>query len=381
MRPETRRDIVFLGGGLANGLAAYRLAARRPEVSTLVLEAGETLGGNHTWSFHGGDLTPDQHAWVAPLVSRSWDGTDVAFPSHRRRVAGAYHSLRSVRFHEAVSSVLGERVRLRAPVRAVSGRTVTLESGEAIDGGCVIDGRGWNAAGIPVAWQKFVGVELALAAPHGLERPVLMDATVPQVDGFRFFYALPWDGTHVLLEDTRYSDTPDIIEADYRAEIRAYAKARGWTILDEGRVEAAALPIPLGGALALPPPDAAVSGARGGFFHATTGYSLPDAVRFADDLAALPSFDGAATADWARERSLRHWRSQRFFRMVNRLLFLAAPPETRYRMLEAFYRRDDALVSRFYAGRMSAADRLRMFAGRPPVALGAAFRAALTRFA
>jgi lycopene beta-cyclase len=59
-------------------------------------------------------------------------------------------------------------------------------------------------------WQKFVGQRLRLAHPHGVARPVIMDAAVEQIDGFRFVYTLPLAPDEVFIEDTYYSDSPTI---------------------------------------------------------------------------------------------------------------------------------------------------------------------------
>ena len=67
-----RHALVLAGGGLASCLIAWRLARVRPDIDLVLVERGPTLGGNHTWSFHGADLTADQHAWLAPLVVHSW---------------------------------------------------------------------------------------------------------------------------------------------------------------------------------------------------------------------------------------------------------------------------------------------------------------------
>ena len=40
-------------------------------------------------------------------------------------------------------------------------------------------------------YQKFVGLEIRTPQPHGMVRPLLMDARVAQIDGFRFVYVLP----------------------------------------------------------------------------------------------------------------------------------------------------------------------------------------------
>ena len=41
-------DLILVGGGLANGLIAWRLRMQRPELNILLLESGERIGGNHT---------------------------------------------------------------------------------------------------------------------------------------------------------------------------------------------------------------------------------------------------------------------------------------------------------------------------------------------
>jgi lycopene beta-cyclase len=66
-----RCDVLLVGGGLANGLIAWRLRQRRPELSVLLVEREPTLGGQHTWSFHATDVEPAQDAWLAPLLRRS----------------------------------------------------------------------------------------------------------------------------------------------------------------------------------------------------------------------------------------------------------------------------------------------------------------------
>ena len=47
----------------------------------------------------------------------------------------------------------------------------------------------------------------------------------------------------------------------------------------------------------------------------------------------------------------------------------------RYRVLEHFYRLDPDLIARFYAGRSTLADRMKILSGRPPVPVGKALKA------
>ena len=51
----------------------------------------------------------------------------------------------------------------------------------------------------------------------------------------------------------------------------------------------------------------------------------------------------------------------------------------RYRVLERFYRLPEPLIGRFYAGRSTFADRLRILAGRPPVSVRRAVAAVMEK--
>jgi lycopene beta-cyclase len=112
-------------------------------------------------------------------------------------------------------------------------------------------------------------------------------------------------------------------------------------------------------------------------FHPTTGYSLPEAVRLADAIAACPDLRGPALYALTRGRSQEAWRRNRFFRLRNKMLYRAAKPEERYRVLQHFYGLPQPLVGRFYAGRPTWGDKLRILSGRPPVPVGRALRALL----
>ncbi len=57
------------------------------------------------------------------------------------------------------------------------------------------------------------------------------------------------------------------------------------------------------------------------------------------------------------------------------MLFRAAEPAQRYRILERFYRLPEPLIGRFYAGQSTLLDRLRILLGKPPVPIGRAIKA------
>ena len=369
--------LILVGGGLANGLIAHRLAACRPEVDWTILEAGESLGGNHTWSFHAGDLTPAQQGWMEPFVAARWPGYAVAFPGLERRLPLGYRSASSERLRAVLAPHAG-RIRTGAAVRALRPDGVTLDSGEEVRADAVIDGRGFRPSPhLRIAYQKFVGVELRTAAPHGQAEPVIMDATVPQRDGFRFVYTLPFGPDRMLVEDTYYADGRGLDRAALRRETLDYAARRGWRVASVLREEEGVLPIALGGDIAAFWADSggvARAGLRAALFHPTTGYSLPDAVRLADRIAGLRDLSAPSLHGETRAHSIACWEAGGFYRLLDRMLFEAAEPGRRYRLLERFYRLSPDLVSRFYAGRSTLYDKARVLTGKPPVPVLRALR-------
>lgn len=379
---RTECDVLLVGGGLSNGLIALRLAQCRSELRVVVLEGGDAAGGNHTWSFHDADLDAAQNAWVAPLVAHRWPAHAVRFPQRRRRVEGGYASITSSRFDAVLRERLGDRLVLGAAVRRLDERTVTLADGRVMTARCVLDGRGARPSPhIALGFQKFLGQEIRTAAPHGLTEPVLMDATVDQHDAYRFVYLLPFSPDTLLIEDTYYADGAMLDDAVLRERIAAYARAQGWRIAEVLREERGVLPIVLAGDAQAFWRDAAQGavpvGLAAALFHPTTGYSLPDAVRLADLVAALPDVDATSVRTAVRDHALRAWRDRGFFRLLNRMLFRAAEPTQRWRVMQRFYGLPAPLIARFYAGRPTLADQLRILTGKPPVPLGAALRAAL----
>jgi lycopene beta-cyclase len=372
-----RADVVLVGGGLANGLIALRLRALRPDLRVILLERDKRIGGEHTWCHFETDVSPAIGGWLRPLIVHRWSGYEVRFPAHRRALDTAYLAITSQRLHEVVSTALGDDVWLGATVSDVSPHQVTLSDGRRITAATVIDGRGpRRSRSLVLGWQKFLGQGVRLSAPHGLTRPIVMDATVPQLDGYRFLYVLPLDSTRLLIEDTRYSDGDALDHADVRAAIAAYAAQQGWTIAKVEREEHGVLPIALAGDIDAYWREAraqvAEVGLRAALFQPTTGYSLPDAARLAEQIAALPHITSAHVRACAEAHSKAAWRRRRFFRLLNRMLFRACAPDQRYKVLERFYRLGAPLIQRFYAARLTPFDQARVLMGKPPVPIVAA---------
>lgn len=377
-------DCVFVGGGLANCIIAYWFKTRNPNLKIIIIEKNDHLGGNHTWSFHEKDLTKSEFGYIEPFISKKWEGYSVDFPSHQRELSTAYYSIRSEELNEKVKSIVD--VEFGEDAVGVAPHNVTGRSGKQWSSHVVFDGRGFvQFDDQMVGYQKFVGMELEMEVPHGLNRPVLMDAKVEQKDGFRFFYCLPWDDRRMLIEDTRYSDNSSIDVKEFQQEIKEYAHKKGWKIKAINREEIGALPIPLR-ANYLPSnkglPEAWIQrlvpcvGVRGGFFHSTTGYSVPDTARVIDRLVDLdPKYDVIfpEIVKLAKKTSGRQW----FFRLLNRMLFQGSAPDKRYKILEFFYRMPKGLIGRFYSGKMWPTDYVRIFLGVPPIKVKDALRCIL----
>ena len=373
--------LILVGGGLANCLIALKLTASKPETQLLLLEKDAALGGNHTWSFHSSDVSAAQLGELRALIEQSWPKHYVRFPKLNRTLGGGYHSIVAERLDAVVRAKLGTQVICNARVARITAGSVELADGRRFEAAAVIDGRGdpGNEA-LWVCYQKFLGRFIELHEAHGLDAPLLMDATVEQRDGYRFMYVLPFSPTRLLVEDTYYSESPDLQREDLRRAIDEYASSAGWKIQRIEREEEGVLPVVLGGdikAFWQDDPGVPRSGARAGLFNYTTGYSLPEAVRCAEQIAAAPELSSAELYRQLRGRSETLWRKGRFLRLLNRMLFLAGAPTERYRVLQHFYRLPEATVSRVYAGRSNALDRFRILSGRPPVPVGAALRAML----
>ena len=375
---KTNADVVLAGGGLAGCLTALRLAEEG--VQSLIVEGGPQICGNHTWSFHRTDLSPADNRRIEPFIAYSWPGQKVIFPRFKRHLTTPYASVTSEKLRAAVYASASIAVREDCPIAELGSGHVTLQTGERIDSPCVIDCRGFApAAGLQLGFQKFVGIELELDRPHGEDVPTIMDASVDQRDGYRFFYVLPMSSTRLLIEDTRYSDGGDLDAEALHSDVLAYAANRAWVVKQSIRTEKGVLPITLAQDAERFwrgfDPDVAPIGLRAGLFHPTTGYSLPAAIDTANLVAAQArplTTRGIrlAVEQFAAQRA----REQAFYRFLNRMLFTAAEPDKRYRVLQHFYGLSQPLVERFYSGRLRRPDKLRVLVGRPPVPIRRALR-------
>ncbi len=366
-------DLAIAGGGLAGGLIALALHKLRPELSIALIEAEDHFGGNHIWSFFESDIAPE-HLWlVEPLISHQWDSYDVRFPKYSRTLNTGYRSILSENFNRIVrKELLQKSLITSSKISEITANVITMVNGDILTANMILDARGGgDFSALEYGWQKFAGQVLRLSKPHGLSRPIIKDATVEQIDGYRFVYSLPFSATEIFVEDTYYSNGDELDVETSHQRITDYARTQGWDVAEIKRSEAGRLPVLYGGDFdafwATHDGVEARAGARAALIHPVTSYSLPMAVRTAMKVATLPDLTQDDLDKMLREYAAKHWQHCKFYHMLCAMMFKAGKPEQRYKTLEHTYSKDENLIARFYAGTTTRWDQAALLFGRPPV--------------
>jgi lycopene beta-cyclase len=374
----TSSDMIIVGAGLSGLLTAWRCLDVNPDLTIEIIEASDRIAGDHTWSFNLTDVAEDLRDWIEPFIAHQWDSYDVKFPKRERTLDITYCTGNSDTLRKCVQPHIESgrlAVRLNTAVETLEPDHVVLRGGEKLEATCVLDARGFEPNDdVFLGYQKFVGHVIKTKTPHGVERPIIMDATVPQLGGYRFVYCLPYSETELLVEDTYYTDGPELRSQEVDARIGEYIRENITVDAYETvRREKGVLPITLG--VDRPAYDVSAIGIRGGYYHAVTGYSFPDALSNAYWLA----WDIDCFRDGDEETKKFHllsmnnthlntkYREERFLRLLNRMLFRAAKPTERYSVLQRFYGLNQGLIERFYAGQLTWRDKARILIGKPPV--------------
>ena len=366
---KNRYDFILVGGGLQNGLIALSLSHEQPDKTYLIIERDGRLAGNHTWCFHGSDIPKAAEAWFQPIVEHRWPGYTVDYPGFSRHLDMEYCGISSSHFHDyvqgAVTASPNGDILLKATVATLGTDHVILNDETRINGDCIIDARGPSSAPRKdQGYQKFVGLELELDTGHGLTHPVLMDGCIPQTDGLRFFYALPFGPRHVLVEDTYFSDDERLNIADVRDEIFAYAKSRNWHVKAVIREESGVLPLPWSEHEPEKIEGILMAGYGGGYFHPVTGYSLPAAIRLA---IAIGQSNDQETRQYELNQLNEHLAGQRrYLNRLNHVFFRHYEPEDRWHLMARFYRRPKETIKRFYSMNLTGWDIMRILIGPIP---------------
>ncbi|MGB6229968.1 MAG: lycopene cyclase family protein, partial [Litorimonas sp.] len=213
-------SLTIVGAGLSGLVTAWRCLSVNPGLVIYLYETRYEIAGDHTWSFNETDIPAHLVDWFAPFVRYRWDRYDVRFPERERTLEIGYCTGDSAKLRDCVQPFRVEG-RLRVHLR----QTVPPDAA-----GPMLDATGFARRDDEFpGWQKFVGHVIRTEQPHGVTHPVIMDATVAQIDGYRFFYLLPFSEHELLVEDTYFSDSPHLSENEVGARIDDYVRAKGWS--------------------------------------------------------------------------------------------------------------------------------------------------------
>lgn len=366
-------DCLIVGGGLAGGLLLEALHHYHPKARVLLLEQGSVIGGNHTWCFHPSDVDSQNEEWLKRLISKTWSSYEVFFPKYNRQLESGYAAIRSADLHDRLLASYSSAILLNQQVKSMNLNSVTLGDGEVLHAACVIDARGWsNEVNAEVGYQKFVGLDVRLKKPHGLNHVRLKDVRVPQTDGYRFIYVLPWNERELLIEDTYYSNQSDLDVENIKSQILEYIQQEGWEVEEILRVEEGRLPLAL--EVSRNSYEGLKLGASSGIYQPVTGYTFPQTLERVGALAQNSRIDYKEWKKILTRYDEKYHQDANYLCLLNRMLFKAADPHKRYIVLERFYTLPAELIERFYRGQLHLKDKFRILWGKPPVSIWRALK-------
>jgi len=177
--------MIIVGAGLSGLLTAWRCLDVNPDLFIEIIEASDRIAGDHTWSFNLTDVSEDLRDWIKPFIAYQWDDYDVKFPKRERRLDIPYCTGNSDTLRACVQPHIESgrlKVRLNTKVETLTPEHVVLEGDEKLYAKCVLDARGFEPnEDVFLGYQKFVGHVIKTKTPHGVERPIIMDASVAQL--------------------------------------------------------------------------------------------------------------------------------------------------------------------------------------------------------
>jgi len=360
-----RRDgLLIAGGGIAGCLAALAIARFRPEINLLIVEERGQFGGDGHHLFFDDEIGPEARPLLAPLVEHHWPGYYVAFPGFSRKFKAGCSMFGPDAIHRQMLATLKPgQYRLGTKVVAVREDALVLDDGETVKAEAAIDARGAaNQSLLELLYETRIERSYRTRKPHGVDRPVLVDATVGAASGLRFVQVVPLAADRLLLAEASISER---VQPDPQAAGRLddYLALRGWDGAEGEAPQASSRPLPFGGDFdafwRIGGARVARLGLRGGMLHPLTGRTVADAADAAMLLIRQGGFDGPQLHDVVEDEAKRLWRQREPLRAVVAGI-AAAAPEARLALLECLFRLDPALLARVIAGRLTLLDRGRV---------------------
>ena len=359
-----RQGVLIAGGGIAGSLAALVMAQMRPDVPILIVEEGDRFGGQCFHHLFDDEVDSEERALLATIAGHQWPGFYLAFPGLTRNLKGAIGGFEPDALHRAMIETLRpDQYRLGTRIVAVRDDALVLDGGETIKAEGAIDARGAaNLSMLDLLYETRVERQIRTEAPHRLDRPLLIDATIEQKLGFSFIQAFPLGEDRLRIAKVLVSERSQPDEAA-EARLDQYLTLRGWSTAEVEESCALARPLPMGGDFAafwrIGGARVAKLGLRGGFLNPATGRTIADAARNALLLAGQKDFGGAALHDLFEDQARQLWKKRDLQRSVNAAIGASAP-ETRRTLAERLYRLDPGAILRFRSDRLGLLDRRRI---------------------
>lgn len=363
--PRGKRDgILIAGGGTAGCLAALAMTRLRPDVPILIVEERDTFGGSRERVLFDAELGIDEAELVAPLAAQRWPGFYVAFPGFSRKLKGGLFAFGADALHRAMTETLRpDQYRLGTRVVAVREDALVLDGGETIKADGAIDARGAaNLSMLELLYETRLERDYRMAAPHKVDRPVLVDVTGEHAEGLGFAQCVPLSEDRMTLADVAVAEHS---QPDGQAGVRLdrYLAKRGWAGAKIEAERVVARPLPFGGDFGafwrIGGARVAKFGLRGGFLHPATGRTIADAARSALLLTQQRDFSGPALHDIFEAQAKALWKKREPMRAFNAAI-AAAPGGARGAILARLYGLDPGLIARFQADTLGLLDRRRV---------------------
>lgn len=367
-------QFVILGAGLSGSLMALKLIENNIH-DFIVIEKDNTLNlNNHTWSFFKNDVSSNQFEFLKKIGIISWPKYSLYFSNNQQIYNQTYCTLIGSNLEKYFLNQVSELQILfnTQPLVDSSQNALVLDGKTKIIYTYLIDARGENTNKEEqknLGYQKFLGLELSFAEPHKLENPILIDARINQTDGFRFFYILPLNENTLLVEDTRYNDNSNLNLPEIENEIIQYANINFNNQYSIKRKEKGVLSLPCEAKNILENTSTFTIGARAGFIHPVTGYSLFLAIQTVEFLAKALIDNSRISSEKYKQFKKNTQKRLWLFYKLNFVLFKVASAEERLKLFQYCYSRPNWIIKKFYAARFNYFDTIIFFLGLPPVSI------------